>query len=127
MTRSFEVTKAAHFDAAHHFPTGPDESPHRRMHGHSFQVEATVRGARAGEMGFVVDLTELEAGLKAAAAVLDHSLLNDHPGLEKPSLEALCAWFAERLAPQFPGLCRIAVIRPTIGERCELHFSSPEV
>jgi 6-pyruvoyltetrahydropterin/6-carboxytetrahydropterin synthase len=81
-----------------------------------------VRGARAGEMGFVVDLTELEAGLKAAAAVLDHSLLNDHPGLEKPSLEALCVWFAERLAPQFPGLCRIAVIRPTIGERCELRL-----
>ena len=85
MSQIFEVTKAATFDAAHHFPAGPADSPHRRVHGHSFQVEATVRGERGGEMGFVVDLTQLEAGLKAAAAELDHSLLNDHAGLEKPS------------------------------------------
>lgn len=120
MSQIFEVTKAATFDAAHHFPAGPADSPHRRVHGHSFQVEATVRGERSGEMGFVVDLTQLEAGLKAAAAELDHSLLNDHAGLEKPSLESLCLWFAERLKPAFPGLSRITMIRPTIGERCVL-------
>ena len=120
MSQSCEVTKAATFDAAHHFPAGPADSPHRRVHGHSFQVEATVRGERGGEMGFVVDLTRLEAGLKAAAAELDHSLLNDHAGLEKPSLESLCLWFAERLKPAFPGLSRITMIRPTIGERCVL-------
>ena len=120
MNPIFEVTKAATFDAAHHFPAGPADSPHRRVHGHSFQVEATVRGERSGEMGFVVDLTHLEAGLKAAAAELDHSLLNDHAGLEKPSLESLCLWFAERLKPAFPGLSKITMIRPTIGERCAL-------
>jgi 6-pyruvoyltetrahydropterin/6-carboxytetrahydropterin synthase len=120
MNRIFEVTKATHFDAAHHFPMGPENSPHRRMHGHSFVVEATVRGERTGDMGFVVDLTRLEAGLKAAAAELDHTLLNDHAGLERPSLEALCLWFADRLKPAFPGLSRITLIRPTIGERCVL-------
>lgn len=120
MNPIFEVTKAATFDAAHHFPAGPADSPHRRVHGHSFQVEATVRGERSGEMGFVVDLTQLEAGLRAAAAELDHSLLNDHAGLEKPSLESLCLWFAERLKPGFPGLSKITMIRPTIGERCVL-------
>jgi 6-pyruvoyltetrahydropterin/6-carboxytetrahydropterin synthase len=99
---------------------GPENSPHRRMHGHSFVVEATVRGERTGDMGFVVDLTKLEAGLKAAAAELDHTLLNDHAGLERPSLEALCLWFADRLKPAFPGLSRITLIRPTIGERCVL-------
>lgn len=118
----FEVTKSATFDAAHHFPAGPEGSPHRRMHGHSFRVEASVRGPRGGEMGFVVDLTELEAGLKAAAAELDHSLLNEHAGLERPSLEALCEWFAARLKPAFPGLSRVALERPTIGERCVLEL-----
>lgn len=122
MSQTFEVTKAATFDAAHHFPAGPEGSPHRRVHGHSFQVEASVRGERGGEMGFVVDLTRLEAGLKAAAGELDHSLLNDHAGLEKPSLESLCVWFAERLKGEFPGLSRVAVIRPTIGERCVLEL-----
>jgi len=120
MTRVFEVTKAAHFDAAHHFPHGPEGSPHRRVHGHSFRVEASVRGTPGGDMGFVVDLTKLEVSLKAAAEQLDHGLLNEHPGLETPSLEAICAWFADRLAPEFPGLSKITVLRPTIGERCEL-------
>ena len=121
---TFEVTKAATFDAAHHFPNGPVGSPHRRVHGHSFQVEATVRGEPSGDMGFVVDLTKLETGLKAAAGELDHSLLNEHAGLEKPSLEALCQWFAARLAPEFPGLSKVSVIRPTIGERCVLELQS---
>ena len=44
----FEITKAATFDAAHHFPNEPDGSPYRRMHGHSFSVEATVRGRLGG-------------------------------------------------------------------------------
>jgi len=122
MTRSFEVTKAAHFDAAHHFPHGPDGSPHRRIHGHSFRVEASVRGRPEGAMGFVVDLTQLEMQLKAAADHLDHGMLNEHQGLETPSLEAICVWFADRLAADFPGLCRVTVSRPTIGERCELRL-----
>ena len=37
----FEITKAAAFDAAHFLPAGPADSPYRRMHGHSFRVEAT--------------------------------------------------------------------------------------
>jgi len=117
----FEITKAAAFDAAHRLPQGgPDGSPYTRTHGHSFRVEASVRGAETPPVGWVTDLAGLEAALKAAAGELDHSLLNDHPGLESPTLEHLCLWFAGRLKPQFPGLCRVVVSRPTIGERCAL-------
>ena len=41
----FEITKQATFDAAHHFPNEPEGSIYRRVHGHSFTVEATVRSA----------------------------------------------------------------------------------
>ena len=58
--------------------------------------------------------------LKAAAETLDHGMLNEHPGLELPSLENLCLWFARTLRPDWPGLCRIQVARPTINERCVL-------
>ena len=58
--------------------------------------------------------------LKAAAETLDHGMLNEHPGLELPSLENLCLWFVARLKPEWPGLCRIQVARPTINERCVL-------
>lgn len=117
----FEITKAAGFDAAHSLPDGgPAGSPYTRLHGHSFRVEATVRGPQVQPVGWVVDLAELDAALKAAAAELDHGLLNEKPGLESPTLEHICLWFADRLKPRFPGLSRVVVSRPTIGESCAL-------
>ena len=116
----FEITKAAAFDAAHRLPGGSAEGPYTRLHGHSFRVEATLRGPVAGPVGWVDDLATLDQALKAVAGELDHSLLNDHPGLESPTLEALCLFFAGRLKPRFPSLCRIAVSRPTVGESCAL-------
>lgn len=116
----FEITKAATFDAAHRLPAGPAGGPYTRLHGHSFRVEASVKGPAAGPVGWVADLASLEAALRAIAAELDHSLLNDHEGLESPTLEAICKLFADRLAPDFPGLSRVVVSRPTIGESCSL-------
>lgn len=114
----FEITKAAGFDAAHNLPSGPAGSPYTRLHGHSFRVEATVRGEAVPPVGWVADLGELDAALKAVAAELDHGLLNEKPGLESPTLENICLFFAARLRPQFPGLSRVVVSRPTIGESC---------
>jgi 6-pyruvoyltetrahydropterin/6-carboxytetrahydropterin synthase len=117
----FEITKAAGFEAAHNLPDGgPRGSAYTRLHGHSFRVEATVRGERQGPVGWVADLAELDLRLKAIAAELDHGLLNEKPGLESPTLENLCRYFAARLKPQFPGLCRVVVARPTLGESCAL-------
>jgi 6-pyruvoyltetrahydropterin/6-carboxytetrahydropterin synthase len=116
----FEITKAASFDAAHFLHQGPADSPYRRMHGHSFQVEATVRGQAHADDAWVTDLAQLDAALKAVAGELDHGLLNEKPGLETPTLERLCLYFAGKLTPQFPGLCRVVVSRPTVGERCAL-------
>jgi 6-pyruvoyltetrahydropterin/6-carboxytetrahydropterin synthase len=83
-------------------------------------VEATLRGAARPPVGWVEDLAALDAALKAAAARLDHSLLNDTPGLESPTLEALCVHFAAALRPAFPALTRVVVSRPSIGESCSL-------
>jgi 6-pyruvoyltetrahydropterin/6-carboxytetrahydropterin synthase len=117
----FEITKAATFDAAHRLPgSGPEGSPYTRLHGHSFRVEATLRGPASGPVGWVDDLGALDAALKDAASALDHGLLNDVPGLESPTLEALCLYFAGRLQPRFPGLARIVVLRPSVGESCAL-------
>jgi len=118
----FEITKAAHFDAAHSLPAGDPARGHRRLHGHSFRVEASVRGVRQGAAGWVVDLNAFGAALEGAARELDHGLLNDHTGLESPTLENLCLWFTARLRPEFPGLSQVAVSRPTIGESCRLRL-----
>jgi len=63
---------------------------------------------------------ELDAALRAITAELDHGLLNEQPGLERPTLERLCLHFADRLKTRFPGLSRIVVARPSIGESCAL-------
>ena len=115
----FEITKAATFDAAHYIEQGPADHRYRRLHGHSFRVEATVRGA-VTDAGWVTDLDALDKALKTAAGKLDHGLLNDHPGLEVPTLERLCVYFVGQLRPTFPGLSRIVVSRPTINESCSL-------
>lgn len=119
----FEITKAATFDAAHFFAEGPQHRPYSNMHGHSFKVEATVRGVPQEPVGWVADLADLDAVLRSVAGELDHTLLNEKPGLERPTLEHLCAYFAERLKPAFPGLCKIVVSRPTIGESCAMSVS----
>lgn len=116
----FEITKAATFDAAHYFAEGPEHRPYAKLHGHSFKVEASVRGLAQEPVGWVADLADLETALKGVAAELDHGLLNDKPGLERPTLEHICLYFADRLKPRFPGLSRIVVSRPTIGESCAL-------
>jgi len=115
----FEITKAATFDAAHQLPDGP-QGPYTRLHGHSFRIDATVRGEAQGKVGWVADLGELDQALKAVAAELDHGLLNEKPGLESPTLEHICLYVAERLRPAFPGLSRVVVSRPTINESCAL-------
>ena len=118
----FEITKAAAFDAAHFLEEGPPEHRYRRMHGHSFRVEASVRGTRPEGDAWVADLATLDTALGAAAAELDHGLLNDKPGLERPTLEQLCLHFAAKLKPAFPNLSKIVVSRPTVGETCKLEL-----
>ncbi len=120
----FEITKAASFDAAHALDAhpevgGPVDGRYRRLHGHSFRVEASVKGAQQGP-GWVADLGALDHALKALASELDHGLLNEKPGLSSPTLENLCLYFADRLKGEFPGLSRVVVSRPTIGESASL-------
>jgi 6-pyruvoyltetrahydropterin/6-carboxytetrahydropterin synthase len=118
----FEITKSATFDAAHYFAEGPEHRPYANLHGHSFRVEATVRGPTQEPVGWVADLADLDSALRTVAAQLDHTLLNEKPGLERPTLEHLCLFFAERLGPSYPGLCQVVVSRPSIGESCSLRL-----
>ncbi len=119
-TSRFEITKSASFDAAHYLAEGPADSPYTRLHGHSFRVEASVSGPTTEPVGWVADLGDLDRALREIAGELDHGLLNEKPGLERPTLEHLCIYFAERLKLTFPTLSRIVVSRPTLGESCSL-------
>jgi len=47
-----------------------------------------------------------------------HSFRVEIAGLRQPSLENLCLWIWDRLAPQFRGLTRVTVRRDSLGQSC---------
>lgn len=106
------------FDAAHYFAHFPAGHPNRGIHGHSFQVEVAVRGEPDPHTGFILDFAELESACAELRVALDHRLLNELEGLNKPSLENLCTWIWGRLAPRFPRLARVTVRRDSAGQSC---------
>ncbi|HYC38132.1 MAG TPA: 6-carboxytetrahydropterin synthase [Usitatibacter sp.] len=113
-----EISYEFLFDAAHHFPTMPDGHKYNGIHGHSFRVEVAVVGEPDTTNGFVVDLEGLEQACEALRARLDHGLLNNIEGLERPSLENIARWVWERLKPKYSGLGRVTVRRDSCRQGC---------
>ena len=117
------IVKSISFDAAHFLDQdvakyGANERPYARMHGHSFTMDVEIEGEPDPEMGWVVDFADVTEALDKVRDALDHRLLNEVEGLERPTLENICKWTAVQLQPNFPGLCRVTVSRPSNGERC---------
>ena len=106
------------FDAAHRFDQFQAGHPNHGVHGHSFQAEVFVRGEPEPGTGFVLEFGELEKACGAVRSRLDHKMLNEIDGLAKPSLENLCVWIWQQLAPQIRGLSRVTVRRDSAGQSC---------
>jgi 6-pyruvoyltetrahydropterin/6-carboxytetrahydropterin synthase len=120
---SFRLSKRFRFEAAHFLPHVPEGHPCRRLHGHSYRVDVTVRGEVDPQTGWFLDYGNLSRVVHPALAALDHNLLNSVAGLENPTSENLCAWLWEKLEPLLPGLSRIVVLE-TCQTRCS--YGGPE-
>lgn len=118
----FEISKAVTFEAAHTLPPAPGRAGYARVHGHSFQLKATVAGQARPSEAWVEDLGRLAEALNAAAAELDHRLLNEIDGLGAPTLENIAVWAARRLQGDLPGLSAVEVARPSLSESCTLRL-----
>jgi 6-pyruvoyltetrahydropterin/6-carboxytetrahydropterin synthase len=115
---ALEICYEFGFDAAHRFPAAPRGHKYRGVHGHSFRVEIALHGVPRPPSGFVSDFSRLERACRGLHDRLDHALLNDIAGLGNPSLENLCVWIWDRLAPKFGGLVRVTVRRDSLGQSC---------
>ena len=113
-----EISYRFGFDAAHHFDHFAEGHPNRGMHGHSFHVEVGITGVPDPATGFVADLGDLETACRDLRNALDHKVLNNVPGLEKPSLENLSVWIWKRLKPHYPALSRVTILRDSAGQSC---------
>ena len=112
------IAKSVTFDAAHFLGNHSDERPYARMHGHSFRLDIEIEGQLSEEKGWVIDFGEVDDALNQLREDLDHRLLNEIEGLSVPTLENICVWVADKLKPRFPGLVKVSVSRPSIGEAC---------
>lgn len=119
-----ELTQEFGFDAAHYLGEGAGEN--RRLHGHSFYVEVTLRGEPDPKTGWLRDLGEVKSALNVVREALDHRLLNEVEGLGEPTLENLARYIFERAQASLPEIVRVRIRRPSYGQSCTYEkLSSP--
>jgi len=111
------LIKEFRFEAAQTLPNLPGEHKCKQMHGHSFKIEICVEGEVDESIGWIYDHARISKAMNPLIDQLDHSYLNDIPGLENPTIENMAAWFWRRLEGDCPGLCEI-VIHETPTARC---------
>jgi len=111
-----ELTQEFGFDAAHYLGVGAPEN--RRLHGHSFYVEVTLRGEPDARTGVLRDLGAVKAVLDQIREDLDHRLLNEMEGLENPTLENLARHIFQRAKSSLPEVARVKIRRPSYGQSC---------
>ena len=117
----FELSKQFRFESAHTLERAIDAAPSRRIHGHSYRAEVTVRGARYDpKTGMVMDLgVYLNAPSVMCTMGLDHRLLDDVADLG-PShpRKSVRHGYGGSYRPSRPGLARVTVYRDSNGESC---------
>ena len=111
-----ELSQEFGFDAAHYLGNSAPEN--RRLHGHSFYAEVTLRGEPNPATGFLRDLGDVDAALKSIRAELDHRLLNDIEELGAPTLENISRFIFQRAKAALPEVVRVKLRRPSYGQTC---------
>ncbi len=116
-----ELSQRFYFESAHTLRRTIEAEGSRRVHGHTYEAEVTVRGTPdAG--GMVIDLAYLRRTIAALREKLDHHFLDEVQGIGIPTLENLCSYIRRELEPQVPGLCAVSVWRQASGDRCALRW-----
>ncbi|MDR2463277.1 MAG: 6-carboxytetrahydropterin synthase [Verrucomicrobiales bacterium] len=103
------LSREFRFDAAQALAIFPKGHKCRRLHGHSFKLVVRVRGEINPDSGLLYDHAEIKRAVEPLLGILDHSYLNEIPGLENPTIELMCVWLWERLRDQLAGLDEIAL------------------
>lgn len=103
------IFKTFTLEAAHHLPNVPLGHKCARLHGHSFRIDIHVEGEIDPHTGWVMDFADIKTAFQPLYEQLDHHYLNEIGGLDNPTSERLCIWIWQRLKPNLPQLCEIAV------------------
>jgi len=109
------IFKKYFFDAAHFMPDFDEDHDYKKMHGHSYEVTVKLDGTFNNKENWVVDFESLDLSVKPIISILDHSVLNEIEGLEKPTSENIARWLWIKLKNKISNLYSIEINRPRIG------------
>ncbi|VFP88775.1 6-carboxytetrahydropterin synthase QueD [Candidatus Erwinia haradaeae] len=111
------IFKEFQFEAAHYLPYVPDGHKCGRLHGHSFIVRLEVTGELNSDTGWVMDFSKIESLFQPIYDQLNHSCLNNIPGLSNPTSELLVKWIWTKIKLSLPLLSSVSV-RETCTSGC---------
>jgi 6-pyruvoyltetrahydropterin/6-carboxytetrahydropterin synthase len=99
---TYTLTIKEHFDAAHALMGYPGEC--QNLHGHTWDVEVSVRGTELDEVGIVYDFKDLKQNLLGILDQYDHAYLNEVPPFDgiNATAENLARVIYEQLAALLP-------------------------
>jgi 6-pyruvoyltetrahydropterin/6-carboxytetrahydropterin synthase len=126
----FEVGVVAQFEAAHRLQG--DFGPATRTHGHTYRVEASVRGPRLRDDGTLCDIVVVQGALQAAIAALHYRDLDELPAFagRNTTAETVAKHLYDAIAPHLAGrgLASLAVRvweSPNAWAACEGTLDEP--
>ena len=120
----FELTKQFRFEAAHTLQRAIGTEGSRRVHGHSYRADVTVRGLPDKDSGMIVDLGLFDLSLQKVRDRLDHHFLDEVADLGPATLENLSAWIWNALTADGITPARVVVARDSAGESCR--YTGPD-
>ena len=109
MSKNFEMKVQYRIESARRLSHLPPSHPCSRVHGHSFIITLTLFGPWNEELAWMYDYHDLEQKIRPILNTLDHRYLNDVPGLEKPTSEALCVYLFNKIKALVPELQKVTI------------------
>lgn len=122
----YELSKEFRFDAAHTLERVIETESSRRIHGHSYRAEVTLRGRPDPITGMIMDLGLFERALEEARDGLDHRFLDEINDLGPATMENLSAWIWRKVEPHCPNLWRVTVRRDSDAGACSYYGREAE-
>ncbi|MGE5188937.1 MAG: 6-carboxytetrahydropterin synthase QueD [Gemmatimonadota bacterium] len=98
-----------------------------RLHGHNWQVEATVESPVLDARGMAVDFRAIKGVVAEALAGFDHRCLNEVPPFDEinPSSENLARHLFEEIGKKIPAPVRVSRVTVWESEDARAEYSRP--
>ena len=115
---TLELSQEFYFEAAHTLARAHETEASRRVHGHTYHAEVTMRGEIDAETGMIMDLAVLRKHIEAVRRDLDHHMLDDVTHLGPPTIESLAIFIGRKLAAVDARIYSVKVSRRASGDSC---------